>query len=77
MPRFEKYTQWGDSGLYSYRCPFDMDYCSGSRCPAYARGTGRCYTDGLMNVVSDLSAEIEDLRAELKNIKHHTMRGGW
>mgnify|MGYP006992205214 CR=1 FL=1 len=68
---------WANSHPYSFRCPLDMNYCSGSKCPAYVRDTGGCYVDGLMNAVSDLSAEIEDLRADLKNIKHRTMRGGW
>lgn len=76
MLRADKYM-WANSRPYSYRCPLDMDYCSGSMCPAYVRGIGGCYVDGLMNAVSDLSAEIEDLRADLKNIKHRTMRGGW
>lgn len=76
MPRANKYM-WINSRLYSYRCPFDMGYCSGQSCPAYNHITDDCYVDGLMNAVSDLSAEIEDLRADLKNIKHRTMRGGW
>lgn len=77
MPRIKRFAKWDNSHPYSCRCPFDMDYCGGSTCPAYIRGIGRCYVDGLMDVVSDLSAEIEDLRADLKNIKHHTMKGGW